>query len=118
RASARVQRAAVHAGRQDALRHRTPRASVASGMSALQISLKSSRLGKVACLAATVFTLASCKMAEPSTWRTIFNGKSTEGWQMAGPGEVKLENGELVTYGGTGLFWYSREQFGDCRIRV
>ena len=37
---------------------------------------------------------------------------------MTGPGEFKLESGELVTYGGMGLFWYAREKFGDCRIRV
>jgi hypothetical protein len=51
-------------------------------------------------------------------WRPIFNGKTTEGWQMTGPGEFKLEKGELVTYGGMGLLWYTREKFGDCRIRV
>jgi hypothetical protein len=37
---------------------------------------------------------------------------------MIGPGGFKLENGELVTDGGMGLFWYTREKFGDCRIRV
>lgn len=37
---------------------------------------------------------------------------------MVGPGEVKLERGEFVTHGGMGLLWYSREKFGDCRIRV
>jgi hypothetical protein len=55
---------------------------------------------------------------ERGGWKAIFNGRTTEGWQMTGPGELKLENGELVTYGGMGLFWYSREKFGDCRIRV
>ena len=37
---------------------------------------------------------------------------------MAGPGELKLEDEELVTYGGMGLLWFTREKFGDCRIRV
>ena len=37
---------------------------------------------------------------------------------MVGPGELKLERGELVTHGGMGLLWYAREKFGDCRIRV
>jgi len=37
---------------------------------------------------------------------------------MAGPGELKLESGELVTYGGMGLLWYAREKFGNCQIRV
>ena len=37
---------------------------------------------------------------------------------MTGPGEVRLENGELVTYGGMGMLWYTKEKFGDCRIRI
>ena len=51
-------------------------------------------------------------------WKPIFNGRTTEGWQMVGPGELRLEKGELVTYGGMGMLWYSKEKFGDCRIRV
>src|ERR1041384_613989 len=73
-------------------------------------------LGGLAC------TFTSCRMmGDASTrggWRALFNGKSTDGWEMAGPGEFKLENGQLVTYGGSGLLWYTREKFGDCRIRV
>lgn len=37
---------------------------------------------------------------------------------MTGPGELKFEDGELVTHGGMGLFWYTREKFGDCQIHV
>ncbi len=51
-------------------------------------------------------------------WRPIFDGSSTNGWQMVGPGHFQLENGELVTHGGMGLFWYTREKFGDCRLRI
>lgn len=51
-------------------------------------------------------------------WRPLFDGKGTAGWQMVGPGEVRLEQGELVTYGGMGLLWYAKEKFSNCRIRV
>ena len=37
---------------------------------------------------------------------------------MVGPGEVRLEQGDLVTYGGMGLLWYTKEKFANCRIRV
>ena len=37
---------------------------------------------------------------------------------MVGPGELRLENGELVTYGGMGMLWYSREKFGNCQVKV
>ena len=37
---------------------------------------------------------------------------------MVGPGEFKGEDGALVTHGGMGLLWFSREKFGDCQIRV
>ena len=73
-------------------------------------------------LCATTLFLTACKTGNDAAtrhgWRQLFNGKDTEGWQMTGPGELKLENGELVTYGGMGLFWYTRERFADCRIRV
>jgi hypothetical protein len=51
-------------------------------------------------------------------WRAIFDGTSKDGWAMTGPGELKLENGELVTYGGMGLLWYSKEKYGDAQVRV
>lgn len=51
-------------------------------------------------------------------WELLFDGNSKDGWEMCGPGELRLENGMLVTYGGMGLLWYTRRKFGDCRIRV
>lgn len=51
-------------------------------------------------------------------WRPLFNGRDTAGWELSGPGEFRVENGELVTYGGLGTLWYMREQLGDCQIRV
>src|ERR1051326_1358077 len=73
-------------------------------------------------LCAMALICASChsphRRLGPIGWRAIFDGGRTEGWQMTGPGEMKLQDGELVTYGGMGLFWYTREKFGDCRIRV
>ncbi|MEO8428622.1 MAG: DUF1080 domain-containing protein [Verrucomicrobiota bacterium] len=53
-----------------------------------------------------------------SQWRALFDGKGTQGWEMVGPGELKLENGELVTCGGMGMLWYSKEKLGNCEIRV
>lgn len=77
---------------------------------------------KAITLLALTFTLASCRTKttdhKPGGWTPLFNGRSTEGWQMCGPGELKLENGELVTHGGMGMLWYAREKFGDCRLRV
>lgn len=56
--------------------------------------------------------------AEDEGWRDIFNGKDKEGWAMVGPGELKLENGELITIGGMGMLWYTKEKFGNCEIKV
>jgi len=76
--------------------------------------------GALICAAALMLT--SCHSPHHrfghAGWRPIFDGSNTDGWQMVGPGEMKLEDGELVTYGGMGLFWYTKEKFGDCRIRV
>lgn len=51
-------------------------------------------------------------------WRSLFNGKDLTGWKMTGPGEFKVQDGELVTHGGMGLLWYEGEKFGDCEMRV
>jgi hypothetical protein len=51
-------------------------------------------------------------------WRPLFDGRTTAGWAMIGPGELRMENSELVTYGGMGLLWYKPEKFGNCQIRV
>jgi hypothetical protein len=51
-------------------------------------------------------------------WRQLFNGRDLDNWQHVGPGKFVVENGELRTESGMGLLWYTREQFGNCRIRV
>src|SRR5258708_4458712 len=51
-------------------------------------------------------------------WKSIFSGKDIQGWEMVGPGQLKLENGELVTEGGMGMLWYSEKKYGNCQIRV
>lgn len=51
-------------------------------------------------------------------WKPLFNGKDKTGWKMVGPGEFKVENGELVTYGGMGLLWYEKEKIGNAEVRV
>jgi hypothetical protein len=71
-----------------------------------------------AALLGACLLFSSCAERPQSEWRTIFNGENMDGWKMVGPGEFKLVNGELVTHGGMGLLWYTREKFGDCRIRV
>ena len=79
------------------------------------------RINAGALLCALACAVVSCKSMHASSrrgWRPIFDGSSTNGWQMTGPGEFLLQNGELITYGGMGLFWYTRAKFGDCRIRV
>lgn len=55
---------------------------------------------------------------EPKDWRTIFDGKSLDGWEHVGPGKMVLEDGLIRTEGGMGLLWYTKEKLGDCVIRV
>jgi len=43
----------------------------------------------------------------------LFDGSSTDGWSMAGPGGFRLEDGELVAYGGMGMLWYHERRFRD-----
>lgn len=55
---------------------------------------------------------------KPTAWRALFDGHHTNGWQMTGAGYFKLLDGEMVSVGGMGLFWYAPEQFSNCQIRV
>jgi 3-keto-disaccharide hydrolase len=66
-----------------------------------------------------IFT--ACQHTKPvasGDWRTLLDANHTNGWRMVGPGELKWENGELVTHGGMGLLVYEREKLGGCQIRV
>ena len=69
-------------------------------------------------LASVSCSSMSRSKSNAKSWRPLFDGTSKEGWAMTGPGEFRLENGELGTSGGMGLFWYTREKFGDAQIRV
>jgi hypothetical protein len=56
--------------------------------------------------------------ADAKDWRSLFDGKSLDGWEHIGPGKMLLEDGAIRTEGGMGLLWYTKEKFGDCVIRV
>lgn len=54
----------------------------------------------------------------PDGWRQLFNGKDKAGWKMCGPGEFRVEDGCLVSYGGMGLLWYEKEKLANCEIKA
>ena len=51
-------------------------------------------------------------------WRSLFDGRSLDGWEHVGPGKFVIEDGMLRTEGGMGLLWYAREKLGNCTLRV
>jgi hypothetical protein len=51
-------------------------------------------------------------------WRSLFDGRSLDGWDHVGPGKFVVEDGLLRSQDGMGLLWYTREKLGDCVIRV
>ncbi len=50
--------------------------------------------------------------------RQLFNGRDLDGWEHVGPGGFRVEDGALVSQGGMGLLWYTRETFGDALLGV
>jgi hypothetical protein len=89
--------------------------------------MKRGRTFAALCLCASVafiVLLAGCASDTQGTsisggnWRALFDGRSKDGWQQVGPGQFRLEGGELVTDGGMGVLWYTREKFSNCQIRV
>jgi hypothetical protein len=69
-------------------------------------------------LLSTTLALDAPKAGQSSAWRTLFDGKSLDGWEHIGPGKMIVEEGVLRTEGGMGLLWYTGEKFGDCVLRV
>jgi Domain of Unknown Function (DUF1080) len=51
-------------------------------------------------------------------WIVLFDGRSTAGWTMTGPGRFTVERGALVSHGGMGLLWYGRRRFRDFELEV
>jgi hypothetical protein len=78
--------------------------------------MKKSFLMATGCAASLLAHLST--HAADAKWSPVFEGKDTKGWEMVGPGELKLENGELVTHGGMGLLWFSQKKYGNCEIKV
>ena len=77
-----------------------------------------------AALIAILFTSSAQAQADPpqsassTGWKSLFDGKSLDGWEHVGPGKFVIEDGVMRTEDGMGLLWYSREKLGDCVIRV
>ena len=55
---------------------------------------------------------------DDNAFKQIFDGTSLAGWRMCGPGSFELENNMMITKGGMGLLWYTREKFRDFILRV
>ena len=59
----------------------------------------------------------SKRQAAPA-WIALFDGRSTAGWAMNGPGRFRVEGGALVTSGGMGILSYKRRRFRDFELQV
>lgn len=69
-------------------------------------------------IAALGMVMSAGALGAEEGWRPLFNGKNMDGWKMTGPGQFKVEDRALTTYGGMGLLWYEKEKLGNCEIRV
>ncbi|HWM12771.1 MAG TPA: PKD domain-containing protein, partial [Solirubrobacteraceae bacterium] len=48
----------------------------------------------------------------------LFDGTSLDGWQQAGPGEFRVEDGSMVTYGGLGMLWYAAQEYENFSLKL
>ncbi|HEY9330155.1 MAG TPA: ThuA domain-containing protein [Streptomyces sp.] len=56
---------------------------------------------------------------KPSTgYRSIFNGKTLEGWKQAGPGKFNVVDGELRSEGGMGLLTYQAKELKSYSLKL
>ncbi len=65
---------------------------------------------------------ATLKVVDPpqleSDYALLFDGLTKTDWQQSGPGEVRVEDGSLVTYGGLGMLWYAKQEYGDFSLKM
>jgi Domain of Unknown Function (DUF1080) len=71
----------------------------------------------VAALPAATAGAAPERPVAPS-WIVLFDGRSTAGWAITGPGSFRVRGGALVSSGGMGLLWYTRRRFRDFELQV
>ncbi|THA79440.1 DUF1080 domain-containing protein [Streptomyces sp. A0642] len=56
---------------------------------------------------------------KPATgYRSLFNGKTLEGWKQAGPGTFDVVDGELRTEGGMGLLTYQAKELKSYSLKL
>ncbi|HEX3871734.1 MAG TPA: DUF1080 domain-containing protein [Pirellulales bacterium] len=65
-----------------------------------------------------IMTDLSAQETQQNEWRPLFDGKTLDGWEHVGPGNMVVEDSLIRTEGGMGLLWYTREKFGNCVIRI
>jgi hypothetical protein len=68
-----------------------------------------------------VLMSANLSTADDDTnFTSIFDGKSLEGWNMAGEGKFVIveDNKALQSEGGTGLLWYTKKKYDDFVLKL
>ena len=51
-------------------------------------------------------------------YELLFDGTDVSGWKQSGPGGFTVENCELTSFGGLGLFWFSERTFEDYTVKL
>ncbi|MEU3973792.1 ThuA domain-containing protein [Streptomyces bacillaris] len=59
---------------------------------------------------------ADCKPGKD--YRSIFNGKTLEGWKQAGPGKFTVSDGALHSEGGMGLLYYQAKELKAYSLKL
>ena len=67
----------------------------------------------------SIFMFCLNSMLAQDEWRKIYNGKDMDGWEQTGVGHFTVEpDGFLKTHDGLGCLIYTKEKFGNIRLRV
>lgn len=67
----------------------------------------------------SIFMFCPNPMLAQDEWRKLLNGKDMDGWEQIGIGGFTVQpDGSYKSHDGLGMLVYTKEKFGNCRLRV
>lgn len=62
---------------------------------------------------------SSCQLLSGGNdWVELWTDDDSAGWEMAGPGQFRIEDDYMVAEGGMGMYWYTLDSYADFTLSL